>query len=101
MCVGGHSSRRAVLNLDLKIVMSLMRMGVRGGGFVKLMTPRRSCLKRPEGFSPSVGTRHRLPVRKTPLPEESMVDRSQMMTSHSEEVVNAAMEKKKALGLDC
>jgi hypothetical protein len=30
-----------------------------------------------------------------------MVDRSQMITSHSEEVVNAAVEKKKALGLDC
>ena len=28
-----------------------------------------------------------------------MVDRSQMMTSHSEEVVNRAEEKKKALGL--
>ena len=27
-----------------------------------------------------------------------MVDRSQMITSHSEEVVNAAVEKKKALG---
>jgi hypothetical protein len=30
-----------------------------------------------------------------------MVDRSQMMTPHSEEVVNAAVDKKKALGLDC
>lgn len=78
-----------------------MELGMSQQGFVKLMTPRRSCLKRPEGFSLSVGTRHRLPVRKTPLPEESMVDRSQMMTSHSEEVVNAAVEKKKALGLDC
>ena len=39
------------------------------------------------------------PVRESSLPEESMVVRSQMVTCHSEQVANAAVETKKALGL--
>jgi hypothetical protein len=54
----------------------------------------------PENISRSVGTGYRLPGRESPLSGESLVNRSQMMTSYAEEIVNAAVETKKALDLD-
>lgn len=56
--------------------------------------------KSPEDISRSIGARRRSPVAESSLPEEAMVYRSQMMTSHSKEIVEAAVETKKALVVD-
>ena len=45
------------------------------------------------------GTRRRLPVSESSIPEETMVDRFEMMTSNSEQVVNGAVDAEKALEL--
>ncbi len=45
------------------------------------------------------GTRRRLPVSESSIPEETMVDRFEMMTSNSEQIVNRAVDTEKPLGL--
>ena len=45
------------------------------------------------------GTRRRLPVSESSIPEETMVDRFEMMTSNSEQIVNRAVDREKSLGL--
>ena len=45
------------------------------------------------------GTRRRLPVSESSIPEETMVDRFERMTSNSEQVVNRAVDTEKPLGL--
>ena len=45
------------------------------------------------------GTRRRLPVSESSLSEQSMVDRLEMMTSNSEQIVNRAVDTEKPLGL--
>ena len=47
----------------------------------------------------SANTRHLLPARESSLPENAMMDRFEMMTSNSEQVVNRAVDAEKALEL--
>ena len=51
------------------------------------------------GFSLSANTRHLLPVNKSSLSQESVMDRFEMMTSNSEQVVNGAVDAEKSLDL--
>jgi hypothetical protein len=68
-------------------------------GIVKLTTPRRSVPEVRLRFSPSAGTRRRLPVSESAIPKESMVNRFEMMPSYSEQVVNRAVDREKSLNL--
>ena len=77
-------------------------VSVHGGlsaGIVKLMTPRRCCPEAPRGFPPSARTGHLLPVSESSVSEESMMVRSDMMKSNSEQV--AADEDGRAAGQAC
>ncbi len=49
------------------------------------------------GFPFSAPTRRRLPGSESSLPEESMVNRFEMMTPHSEQVVNRPVDREKSL----
>ena len=47
----------------------------------------------------SANTRHPLPVSKSLLSQESMLDRFEMMTANSEQIANVAVDTEKALDL--
>jgi hypothetical protein len=50
-------------------------------------------------FSLSVNTLHLLPVSKRSLPEHTTMDRFEMMTSNSEQIVNGTVDAERTLDL--
>ena len=68
-------------------------------GIVKLTIPRRSYPESAWHFSSSADTTHRLPVRESPLSKETMMDRFEVMTGNSEQVVNRAVDRQKSLNM--
>ena len=68
-------------------------------GIVKLTARRRFALEIVRGFYFSAGTRRRLPVSESSLPQESMMDRFEMMTCVPEQVVNRAVDREESLKL--
>ena len=101
-----QGDREIQLHLPLKQIAAALQEGVgtlmrqAGLGHCQVNGARAVfALKIVRGFSPSAGTARRLPVGESSLPEESLMDRFEVMPSYSEQVLNRAVDREKSLNL--